>query len=382
MASLHNAYRSLHVPSIRQKACKDTTFFLIAQIFEEKIVIFHYLFVHFIKKLYLCAQFLNSHIENHLMKSVHSLSALMLGTMMFCVSCDEQSYIPHPGDNTFNQDSIIYAPDPDISMVEIPEGAITVDSARAICAALESGAVTTEKYYVKGWISSLHGNNESAVTNYGNAVFYMVDNRRKNKDKNLLAYQLYGKNGNRITSLDYVKVDDYVVIYGQLTNYNGTFETVGQGKAYIYSSSNPLFHAPDPEPTPDPEGAVVPEEAINVYRACDIADSIGAGKTTTEKYYIKGFISRLDSKHESGMKQYGNATFYVAAVDGSATVTREFEAYQVYGKDGKKMSESDMDKIAVGDFVVLYGQITNYNGVAETPGQGRAYISYSNNPNW
>lgn len=315
------------------------------------------------------------------MKSIPTLAALVIGALVFCTACDEQSYIPSPGDNTFSQDSLIYAPDPDISMVNIPEGAITVDSARAICAALESGKSTTEKYYVKGWISALHGNNENAIANYGNAVFYMVDNRKKNKDKNLLAYQLYGKNGNRITQQEMIQVDDYVVIYGPLTNYNGTYETVGQGKAYIYSSSNALFNAPDPAPTPDPEGADVPEGAINVYRACDISDSIGSGKTTTEKYYIKGYITRFDSRHQSGIEQYGNATFFIGATnEAGVVVTREFEAYQVYGKDGKKIT--DASTMAIGDFVVLYGQITNYNGTAETPGQGRAYIHYSNNPNW
>ena len=302
---------------------------------------------------------------------------------LLAVSCQESAYINGPGDNLFNQDSIIYAPDPDISMVNIPEEAISVDSARAICAALGNREYTTEKYYVKGWISALHSTNENAISNYGNAVFYMVDSRRKNKDKTLLAFQLYGKNGNRITQQEMVQVDDYVVIYGQLTNYDGTYETVGKGNAYIYSSSNELFNAPDPEPTPDPEGAVVPEGTINVYQACDISDSIGSGKTTTEKYYIKGYITRFDSKHESGIKDHGNATFYIAATnEAGVVVTREFEAYQVYGKDGKEISETDINTMAIGDFVVLYGQITNYNGTAETVGRGKSYIYYSNNPNW
>ncbi len=316
------------------------------------------------------------------MKSIPTLAALVTCALVLCVSCDEQSYIPSPGDNTFSQDSIIYAPDPDISMVNIPAEAITVDSARAICAALESGKTTTEKYYVKGWIAGLQDGNESAIANYGNAQFIMVDNRTRYKNRNIIAYQVLGKNGRKITNAEMVQVDDYVVVYGPLTNYNGTYETAGKGAAYIYSSSNPAFNVQDPEPTPDPEGFEVPEGTLNVYQACDIGEALGSGKTTSEAYYIKGYIRRFDEKyHESGIATYGNATFYIAATNNPDTpVSREFEAFQVYGKDKKKIT--DASTMAVGDFVVIYGKITNYNGTIETEGQGKAYIYNSNNPNW
>ena len=137
-----------------------------------------------------------------------------------------------------------------------------------------------------------------------------------------------------------------------------------------------------PVPTPDPEGADVPEGCLDVYEALKICKKLAAGATTDEKLYVKGWIYELDSKyHESGMTSYGNGTFYISPTnDGSAT-QYSIEAFQVYGKGGQKMTS--LEQVKVGDFVVLYGQFTNYNNkVYETVGRGAAYIYYSNNPNW
>ena len=38
-----------------------------------------------------------------------------------------------------------------------------------------------------------------------------------------------------------VAVGDFVVVYGELTNYNGTYETTGKGSAYIWNSTNSLI---------------------------------------------------------------------------------------------------------------------------------------------
>ena len=140
----------------------------------------------------------------------------------------------------------------------------------------------------------------------------------------------------------------------------------------------PIIAMPDPV---DPEGFILPEGCLNVYEAIHISDTLGSGKTSTEKYYIKGWVRQFDAKyHESGMQQYGNGTFYIAATPDGRSDRKMFEAYQVYGKDGKKFTS--LDQIALGDFVVIYGQITNYNNIAETPGKGAAYVYASTNENF
>ena len=130
---------------------------------------------------------------------------------------------------------------PDPAGVEVPAGTLNVYEAREICSQLASGEVTTEKYYVKGWVNRLHNNNSTAISDYGNALFYITPTNDGTSTEEFYAYQVYGKDGQKITDPNTVQVGDFVVLYGALTNYNGTYETVGKGAAHIYSSSNPLF---------------------------------------------------------------------------------------------------------------------------------------------
>ena len=317
-------------------------------------------------------------------KSILVLTAL--ATLVF-FGCKETPYINAPGDNTKNTDSIptVSFPDPvDLDGFVLPEGCINVYQACHISDTLGSGKTSTEKYYIKGWIRSLDSKyHESGMQQYGNATFYIAATNDGRSDLKMFeAYQVYGKDGKKFTSLDQVAIGDFVVIYGQISNYNGTAETPGKGAAYVYASSNENFDVQvDPtKVTPDPEGADVPEGTLNVYEAIAVSDSIGAGKTSTDEYYIKGWIRKLDSKHESGVQQYGNGTFYISPTNDGTTDGISFEAYQVYGKNKQKLTSAD--QAAVGDFVVIRGKIANYNGTAETPGKGAAYIYYSTNPKW
>ena len=126
---------------------------------------------------------------------------------------------------------------------------------------------------------------------------------------------------------------------------------------------------------PDTTGMNIPAEAITVAEAIVIGDSIGSGGTTNRSYYVKGFVKKFGSKHADGITGYGNATFYI--FDGKNS-GRDFEAYQIYGIKGQPFTS--LEQIAVGDYVVIYGKITNYNGTIETPGRGEAYMYASNNP--
>ena len=125
---------------------------------------------------------------------------------------------------------------------------LTVSQAREICSTLESGATSGKKYYVMGYVKRLHSKHADGVATYGNAQFYMEDVRGANSSEDLLAFQVYGPNGKKITNPDAVAVGDFVVVYGELTNYYGTYETVGRGSAYIWKSTNPLCVAPEQEP--------------------------------------------------------------------------------------------------------------------------------------
>ena len=163
--------------------------------------------------------------------------------------------------------------------------------------------------------------------------------------------------------------------------------------AYINAPSVDNPQIPDsipelvgPEPTPDPEGADIPEGCLNVYEALKVCKKLAPGAVTSDSLYVKGWIYELDaSKHQSGMTEYGNATFYICPTNDGKATKFSIEAYQVYGKGKKAFEKTEvgLSKVQVGDFVVLRGKFTNYsNQVYETEGRGNAYIYYSNNPNF
>ena len=274
---------------------------------------------------------------------------------------------------------------PDTTGWNIPAEAITVAEAREICAGLASGEKTTTKYYVMGYVKKLHSKHADGVANFGNAQFYMEDVKGANSSDDFMAYQVYGVNNQKITNVDAVLVGDFVIIYGPLTNYNGTYETTGQGSAHIWKSTNPLLAGEDKPAEPEelviPEEAKawnIPAEAIDVIKAREICMSLAAGDSTDQKYYVMGYVKNLHNNHATGVAEYGNAQFYMENIKGKNS-QNDFLAFQVYGLNGTKIS--DPNAVAAGDFVVVYGKLTNYMGnTYETLGKGSAHIWKSTNP--
>lgn len=323
------------------------------------------------------------------------LAALLLFLITTLTACyDIPPFIPNgpgPGvDEPIEVDSSDLAA-PDTIGWNIPSEAITVAQAREICAGLASGATSGTKYYVMGYVKKLHSKHETGVADYGNAQFYIEDVKNANSSNDFMAYQVYGPNGNRISDPNVVAVGDFVVVYGELTNYNGTYETVGRGAAHIWKSTNPLLNGEggntgdsgDDMPdfgaeAPDTIGWNIPAQAINVAKAREICAALESGATSGTKYYVMGYVKKLHNNHVSGVTDYGNATFYM--IDANSTNSNDdFMAFQVFGPNGDKISNPDV--VAVGDFVVVYGELTNYMGnTYETVGKGAAHIWRSTNP--
>lgn len=101
---------------------------------------------------------------------------------------------------------------------------------------------------------------------------------------------------------------------------------------------------------------------------------LGAGNTTSEAFYVIGYVKKLADKHEEGVTDYGNGSFYIT--DTESGEGDDFYCFQVYYLNGKKFTSAD--QIKVGDQVVVYGKITNYNGTIETVGKGQAHIAMLN----
>ena len=126
----------------------------------------------------------------------------------------------------------------------------------------------------------------------------------------------------------------------------------------------------------------IPAEAIDVLQAREICSKLASGATTGTKYYVMGYVKKIDASHATNVSKYGNASFYIEQVKG-ANSAEDFYAYRVYGIDGERITNPST--IAVGDFVVLYGELTkyqknaSYTPIYETLDR-EAYIWNSTNP--
>ena len=117
----------------------------------------------------------------------------------------------------------------------------------------------------------------------------------------------------------------------------------------------------------------LPAGCLTVAEAVAMGEKLSA-TDTTEYVYVRGYVKKIASKHEDGVKNYGNGSFYM--VDAPADA-KDFYAFQVYHLDGKKFSAPE--QVAVGDLVVLYCRIVNFNGTIESAGKGSGYIYKTTN---
>ena len=127
------------------------------------------------------------------------------------------------------------------------ETAFSASEANAwIKANLEDGASTTEKYFIKGKVHKIKTTFEASGT-FGNALFYISDDGQAS-DADFYAYQVYYLGNRKWTSGDKeIEVGDEVIIYGPVTLYGSTCETVGKGAAYIYSLNGEVGEEVTPE---------------------------------------------------------------------------------------------------------------------------------------
>lgn len=98
-----------------------------------------------------------------------------------------------------------------------------------------------------------------------------------------------------------------------------------------------------------------PETAYTVAKALELID---AGQGLSTKVYVKGIVSSI--KSTSSIAQYGQIDYNISD-DGTAT--NELLMYNGLNLGGEKFTSAD--EINVGDEVVVYGELTDYNGTKE-----------------
>lgn len=289
---------------------------------------------------------------------------------LLAVSCQESAYINGPGDNLFNQDSIIPVVDPEPTPAPegfvIPEGALNVYEVLDSCAKLASEEVSQQKYYVYGWVRDFNESKHlDGIQNYGNAFFYLSATNDPEASKAFYAYQCMGKLGAKINDPEVIQAGDFVVISAYITNFKGTYETTSGG--CLVSSTNAAFNDAfyNFKGCPEPDRAV---GQISVTEAEAICRGLENKATTSEIYDIIGVVNSLD---EAVSTSYGNATFRIT--DGKSFLI----AYRCKGLDGSKFTNAN--QVQLGDTVVVTGKLQNYNYTPELALGG--YLSDSTNPN-
>ena len=113
-----------------------------------------------------------------------------------------------------------------------------------------------------------------------------------------------------------------------------------------------------------PKGSGTAEDPFNVVALDSLMDNEFDANAT---YYVKGVVSQVGTFNES----FGNITYYIKDEEASTT----FYVYRGLGLGGAKFtSESD---IAIGDSVVVAGNVTIYNGTKEFV-TNKSHIVYLN----
>ncbi len=223
------------------------------------------------------------------------------------------------------------------------------------------GTESGSEVFIKGKVSKIHvskGAEQYFNSQYGNATFWISEDGEYHNDKtkDFECYQVYWLGNKKWADGNaQISVGDEVLIYGKVTLYNGTAETSGK-KAYVYQINGV---------NDDANGIGSLAAPFNVNGAVAAISNGFRGNA-----YVGGVVSKVVSQFNSN---YGNGTFWISA-DGvyNNDYSKDFEAYRVYWLGNKKWADGN-DEIAVGDKVVLYGELTKYKDTYET-NQNKAYV--------
>ena len=245
-------------------------------------------------------------------------------------------------------------PDPG-NTIGTADAPITASAAVEMINALENGASSAEKAYVKGKVVSVATNADN-FAKYGNINYYISDDGTKTNQVQIYAGD--GLNGAKFSSIDDIKAGDEVVVLGTLYKYVNKSGTVIPEITESYLVSQ-VSGGETPNPTGDAKGTGTLADPFNPLKAIEVATALGAGNTSTEDYYVKGKISTIKYKFDA---ELGTANFFISE-DGAAA--NEFQVYGVLYLGNRNWVEGDT-QIAVGDEVIIYGKLTNYNGTPET----------------
>ena len=145
---------------------------------------------------------------------------------------------------------------------------------------------------------------------------------------------------------------------------DGNVEVVGVGTTTIFATSEKTdkFDAGyasyiiNVKAPADPSESIVntPETAYTVAKAIEL---IAAGKGLDDMVYVVGYIHKI----EEVSTEYGNATFFIS--DNLTDTQNDITVYRAKYLENAKFTAED--QVKVGDKVIMYGKLVDYNGTKE-----------------
>lgn len=227
----------------------------------------------------------------------------------------------------------------------------SVDDALKVAGTLTKGNSTTDKYYIKGIVSEI----TELSTSYGNATFKItVDG------KTILVFRAKNEGNQNFTSTDDLYVGDEVVIYGNITNYNGTLEITN---CYVVSNNK----VARPEPIEEPE--VVDKTLQEIIDMDDATNKEASYKITV---IVLGWGKSLTS-YDTTANKYGNMivsdleglnkiVVFGATATISALVWDSTNGKYTYTNKQDFLTNAITESINIGDTLELIIIRDSYNG--------------------
>ena len=269
-----------------------------------------------------------------------------------------------------------------VEFVDNPKGTATNPyTASEIAALLLNGTTFDEDVYIKGIVSSVL---YTASASYPTATFWISDDgtaygvsedKKKTteptKDFECYSVKWFG-NADWAEGNGQVTVGDEVIVCGKTTVYNGVAETSSK-KAWLYSVNYVKTAGVGLGSTEFPFNVAGVEEVIDFQQAeIAAATAADAAAPVFKDVCVGGKISAILYDPSAS---YPTCTFWISD-DGTAygvsedkktttQPTKDFECYSVKWFGNTDWTEGSA-KPAVGDNVVVKGQLTLYKGTYET----------------
>ena len=271
-----------------------------------------------------------------------------------------------------------------VEFVDNPKGSVTNPyTPSEIAAEILGGNIPEEDVYIKGIVSAVL---YTASASYPTATFWLSDDgtaygvsedkkstTEPSKDFECYSVKWFG-NADWAEGNGQVTVGDEVVVCGKTTSYNGVAETSSK-KAWLHSVNYVKTAGVGLGSTEFPFNVAGAEEVID-YQQAEIAaaKAAEAPAPTFRDVCVGGKISAILYTFSAS---YGTGTFWISddgtaygvSADKKSTTepTKDFECYSVYmfGLENPWV-EGTSKQVAVGDDVIVKGQLTKYNTTYET----------------